>query len=71
MLATKDLSLNALEGRNTGADRLAASTPGARRAMLVPVQPRADLLALLDSQGIAAVWPNGSTFTDTAAGAFV
>jgi hypothetical protein len=42
-----------------------------RAAVLVPEEPRADLLALLESQAIVAIWPSGGGFTDTAGGALV
>jgi hypothetical protein len=37
-------------------------------AVLVPEKPRADLLALLASQGIEAIWPSRDGFEDTASG---
>jgi hypothetical protein len=37
-------------------------------AILVPEQPRPDLLALLKSQGIEAIWPTADGFEDTASG---
>jgi hypothetical protein len=37
-------------------------------AILVPERPRADLLALLESQGIEAIWPARDSFEDTANG---
>jgi hypothetical protein len=43
----------------------------ATAAILVPERPRADLLALLASQGIEAVWPRGDAFEDTAGGQLV
>lgn len=42
----------------------------AQRAVLLPKKPDDDLLALLASQGIAAIWKNGSGFDDTADGYF-
>jgi hypothetical protein len=42
-----------------------------RRAVLLGSRPDADLLALLDSQGIAAVWRAGDAFEDDAGGAFI
>jgi hypothetical protein len=42
-----------------------------RAAVLVPEEPRGDLLALLKGQGIAAIWPMAGGFTDTVAGALV
>jgi hypothetical protein len=39
-----------------------------RAAVLVPEKPRADLLALLESQGIDAIWPRRDGFEDTAGG---
>lgn len=38
-------------------------------AVLLPEQPRADLLSLLETAGIAAIWPLDGGFTDTADGA--
>jgi hypothetical protein len=40
-------------------------------AVLVPERPRTDLLALLESQGIAAVWPTRAGFQDTADGLLI
>ena len=37
-----------------------------RRALLLPEQPREDLLGLLESQDIVAIWPDGNGFADTA-----
>ena len=42
----------------------------ARLGVLVPEAPRPDLLALLESQGIAAIWPVGGGFEDSAMGAW-
>jgi hypothetical protein len=39
-----------------------------KAAVLVPERPRADLLALLESQGIDAIWPTRDGFEDTARG---
>jgi hypothetical protein len=39
--------------------------------VLVPERPRTDLLALLESQGIAAVWPTRAGFQDTADGLLI
>jgi len=44
---------------------------GADRAVLLDAKPQADLLVLLDSQGIAAIWRNGESFVDNAGGRFV
>jgi hypothetical protein len=41
---------------------------GVSLAVLLPERPRSDLLALLESQGIGAIWPDGSSFVDTADG---
>lgn len=38
-----------------------------QKAVLVPERPREDLIDLLQSQGVAAIWPVGDTFTDTTA----
>jgi hypothetical protein len=37
-------------------------------AVLVPEEPRTDLLALLQSQGIAVIWPTANGFEDTRGG---
>jgi hypothetical protein len=37
-------------------------------AILVPERPRQDLLSLLESQGIEAIWPSPRGFDDTAGG---
>ncbi len=42
----------------------------ARRAVLLDARPDPDLLKLLDTQGIAAVWRLGDGFADNANGAF-
>ena len=44
---------------------------GSLRAVLLDAKPVGDLLVLLESQGIAAVWRNGDAFTDNAGGKFV
>ena len=44
---------------------------GADRAVLLDAKPQTDLLVLLDSQGIAAIWRNGDSFVDNAGGRFV
>jgi hypothetical protein len=44
---------------------------GTRAAVLVPEQPRPDLLALLEAQGIAAIWPTDEGFVDTAGGSLI
>jgi hypothetical protein len=41
-----------------------------RRAVLLGSKPEADLLSLLDSQGIAVIWRIGDAFEDDAEGAF-
>jgi len=44
----------------------------ARAAVLLPEEPRSDLLALLKSQGIAVIWPTrDGGFADTASGALI
>lgn len=40
-------------------------------AVLVPEEPREDLLELLESQGIGALWPDEGGFLDTAGGKLV
>jgi hypothetical protein len=40
------------------ADYRRFTDPKARAGVLVPEAPRSDLLALLESEGIAAIWPN-------------
>jgi hypothetical protein len=42
-----------------------------RAAVLLPEQPRADLLALLESQGIVAIWASDGGFADTVGGELV
>jgi hypothetical protein len=49
--------------------RFVAGDPHA--AVLVPEEPRGDLLELLKTQGIAAVWPENDAFIDTAGGALI
>lgn len=44
--------------------------PAPALAVLVPVRPSQDLLALLVSVGLAAVWEDGDTFADSAGGRF-
>jgi len=44
---------------------------GSAHAVLLDAKPKADLLDLLDSQGIAAIWRNGDGFVDNAGGRFV
>jgi hypothetical protein len=44
---------------------------GTRAAVLVPEQQRPDLLALLEAQGIAAIWPTDEGFVDTANGSLI
>jgi hypothetical protein len=44
---------------------------GADRAVLLDAKPQADLLVLLDSQGVATIWRNGESFVDNARGRFV
>ena len=39
-------------------------------AVLVPGEPRPDLRALLDAEGVAAIWQDGSGFADTRDGSF-
>jgi hypothetical protein len=41
---------------------------GTKAAVLVPEPPRPDLLALLEAQRIAAIWPTTKGFADTAGG---
>lgn len=50
------------------ADYKRFADPNARPAILVPETPRPDLLALLESEGIAAIWPTESGFEDTDSG---
>jgi hypothetical protein len=44
------------------------ANPDVRLAVLVPERPRSDLLDLLRSAGIEAIWPDGSGYSDTARG---
>jgi hypothetical protein len=44
------------------ADYRRFSPNGTRLALLVPERPRADLLALLASAGVHAIWPEGDGF---------
>ncbi|MGH7484590.1 MAG: hypothetical protein ACREMY_03155, partial [bacterium] len=46
-------------------------SPGSAHAVLLDAKPKADLLDLLASQGIAAIWRNGDGFDDNAGGKFV
>jgi hypothetical protein len=41
------------------------TTPGTRLAVLVPEKPRADLLDLLQSADVAAIWRDGVNFDST------
>jgi hypothetical protein len=50
------------------ADYRRFADPNARAAILVPETPRPDLLALLESAGIAAIWPTKTGFEDTNSG---
>jgi len=43
----------------------------ARLAVLVPSVPREDLLDLLEHEGIMAVWPETTGFTDSTGGGFI
>lgn len=52
------------------ADYRRFADPDAKRAVLVPESPRPDLLALLDAEGVAAIWPVNDGFTDTDGGTF-
>lgn len=52
------------------ADYARFMTSSVSRAVLVDTRPHPDLLALLDSQGIAAIWRHGDGFTDSAGGKF-
>jgi hypothetical protein len=40
-------------------------------AVLLGAKPHPDLLLLLESQGVAAIWRSGDTFLDNAGGAFI
>jgi hypothetical protein len=44
--------------------------PAPQLAVLLPTRPRPDLEALLTTQGVAAVWPEGRAFADNADGKF-
>jgi hypothetical protein len=44
--------------------------PYAERAVLVSEKPHGDLLALLESQNVAAIWQTESGFEDHAGGRF-
>jgi hypothetical protein len=44
--------------------------PPPARAVLLPVRPSQDLLALLAVVGVAAVWEEGDAFVDSAGGQF-
>ncbi len=44
--------------------------PGTCRAVLLDAKPQMDLLDLLNSQEIAAIWRNGESFVDNAGGRF-
>jgi hypothetical protein len=48
--------------------RLTPADKPPKRALLVPSEPRPDLLALATSQGIIAVWPEGDKFETSASG---
>src|SRR5450755_3198315 len=39
-----------------------------RRAILLPEPPRDDLVALLSSEGVAVIWPDGKAFQDDTSG---
>lgn len=76
---TRDQLVEAKAGTGRGDIRMAIGQladcgrfvpKGARRAVLLDAKPQPDLQALLDSQGIAAVWRNGSRFVDSAGGVF-
>jgi hypothetical protein len=41
-----------------------------RVAVLLPSRPRPDLEALLTTQSVAAIWPEGGVFADNADGRF-
>jgi len=49
--------------------RFIAPAPG--QGVLLPSRPRPDLEALLTTQGVAAIWPDGGEFVDNADGRFV
>jgi len=44
------------------ADYARLITPTPRRALLVPEEPRRDLLRLAESQGVEVIWPDEGTF---------
>jgi hypothetical protein len=44
--------------------------PGAARAILLPERPADDLISLLESQRIVAIWPKGNGFDDNGGGRF-
>ncbi len=46
-------------------------TPAPACAILLPVPPRPDVADLLESAGISAIWKDGKSFVDNAAGRFV
>ena len=50
------------------ADYKRFADPQARLGVLVPERPRPDLLALLKSEGIEAIWPATAGFEDTSSG---
>lgn len=52
------------------ADYRRFADPDAKPAVLVPESPRPDLLALLDAEEVAAIWPVSDGFTDTGGGTF-
>jgi hypothetical protein len=52
------------------ADYRRFADPDVKRAVLVPESPRPDLLALLEAEGVAAIWPVNDGFTDTDGGTF-
>ena len=47
------------------------ANPETRTAVLLDVKPHPDLLVLLETQGIAAVWREDKGFADNADGKFV
>jgi hypothetical protein len=53
------------------ADYRRFTDPKARPAVLLPEPPRRDLLALLEAEGIAAIWPSDDGFQDTDSGNLV
>jgi len=52
------------------ADYRRFAADGARLAVLVPERPRKDLVRLLDSAQVCAVWPAAGVFDDSAGGIF-